>query len=76
MRLWCNKVFLFSFFPEQLVSAKVGNAKLESDLKQEKASYSDLQRTLADERKLMSTMDMEHQARLVELEQRHQEKVR
>uniref|UniRef100_A0A3B3S4F8 Kinesin family member 4 n=1 Tax=Paramormyrops kingsleyae TaxID=1676925 RepID=A0A3B3S4F8_9TELE len=64
------------FLMSELVSAKVGDAKLASDLKQEKASYSDLQRTLADERKLMSAMDMEHQARLVELEQRHQEKVR
>ncbi|XP_023700548.1 kinesin family member 4 [Paramormyrops kingsleyae] len=63
------------FLMSELVSAKVGDAKLASDLKQEKASYSDLQRTLADERKLMSAMDMEHQARLVELEQRHQEKV-
>lgn len=30
---------------------------------------------LADERNVMSTMDMEHQQQLVELEQRHQEKV-
>lgn len=35
----------------------------------------DLRKMLADERSVMSTMDMEHQQQLVELEQRHQEKV-
>lgn len=30
---------------------------------------------LADERNVMSTMDVEHQQQLVELEQRHEEKV-
>ncbi|KAG9351983.1 hypothetical protein JZ751_023234 [Albula glossodonta] len=63
------------FLMSELVSAKVTNAKMESELKQEKANYSDLQKLLADERKLMSTMDMEHQSHLVDLEQRHQEKV-
>uniref|UniRef100_A0A8C9TS50 Kinesin family member 4 n=1 Tax=Scleropages formosus TaxID=113540 RepID=A0A8C9TS50_SCLFO len=63
------------FLMSELVAAKVGNAKLESELKQEKANYMDLQRVLCDERKLMSIMDMEHQSCLVELEQRHQEKV-
>ncbi|KAL4659685.1 chromosome-associated kinesin KIF4A [Arapaima gigas] len=63
------------YLMSELVAAKVGNAKLESDLKQEKANYMDLQKVLCDERKLMSTMDMEHQSHLVELEQRHQEKV-
>uniref|UniRef100_A0A8C9VBB8 Kinesin family member 4 n=1 Tax=Scleropages formosus TaxID=113540 RepID=A0A8C9VBB8_SCLFO len=62
------------FLMSELVAAKVGNAKLESELKQEKANYMDLQRVLCDERKLMSIMDMEHQSCLVELEQRHQEK--
>ncbi|KAJ7996792.1 hypothetical protein DPEC_G00240700 [Dallia pectoralis] len=60
----------------ELVSAKTVNSKLESELKQEKANVLDLQTTLNDERKLMSTMDMEHQHHLVELEQSHQEKVR
>ncbi|KAJ8412438.1 hypothetical protein AAFF_G00127740 [Aldrovandia affinis] len=63
------------FLMSELVSAKVLTAKLESDLKQEMANYSDLQKVLCDERKVMSTMDMEHQSLLVELEQRHQEKV-
>ncbi|KAM9451565.1 kinesin family member 4 [Clarias gariepinus] len=59
----------------EVVSSKTSNAKLESELKQERANHTDLQKVLCDERKLMSTMDMEHQSRLVELEQRHQEKV-
>ncbi|KAJ8337923.1 hypothetical protein SKAU_G00368890 [Synaphobranchus kaupii] len=63
------------FTMSELVSAKVLNTRLESDLKQERANYCDLQRALFDERKLMSAMDMEHQSHLVELEQRHQEKV-
>ncbi|XP_036379797.1 kinesin family member 4 [Megalops cyprinoides] len=63
------------FLMSELVSAKVMTAKLENDLRQEQANYSDLQKVLSDERKLMSTMDMEHQSHLVELEQRHQEKV-
>uniref|UniRef100_A0A4W5Q7K0 Kinesin family member 4 n=1 Tax=Hucho hucho TaxID=62062 RepID=A0A4W5Q7K0_9TELE len=45
------------------------------DLKQEKGNVLDLQKTMCDERKLMSTMDMENQHHLVELEQMHQEKV-
>lgn len=59
----------------QLVSAKTASSKLESDLKQEKGNMLDLQKTMCDERKLMSTMDMENQHHLVELEQMHQEKV-
>ncbi|XP_073727251.1 kinesin family member 4 isoform X1 [Misgurnus anguillicaudatus] len=59
----------------EVVASKTANAKLESELKQEKANLLDMQKMLSDERKLMSTMDMEHQSRLVELEQRHQEKV-
>uniref|UniRef100_A0A673B7W5 Chromosome-associated kinesin KIF4-like n=1 Tax=Sphaeramia orbicularis TaxID=375764 RepID=A0A673B7W5_9TELE len=50
-------------------------AKLDSEVKQEKANIQDLKKTLADERNVMSTMDMEHQQQLVELEERHQEKV-
>lgn len=59
----------------ELVSAKTANAKLESEIKQEKGNAQDLRKMLADERNVMSTMDMEHQQQLVELEQRHQEKV-
>ncbi|KAF3706628.1 Chromosome-associated kinesin KIF4 Chromokinesin Chromosome-associated kinesin KLP1 [Channa argus] len=59
----------------ELVSAKTASAKLESELKQEKGNAQDLRKLLADERNVMSTMDMEHQQQLVELEQRHQEKV-
>lgn len=57
------------------MSAKTANAKLESEVKQEKGNAQDLRKMLADERNVMSTMDMEHQQQLVELEQRHQEKV-
>uniref|UniRef100_A0A4W6F464 Kinesin-like protein n=1 Tax=Lates calcarifer TaxID=8187 RepID=A0A4W6F464_LATCA len=59
----------------ELVSAKTASAKLESELKQEKGNAQDLRKMLADERNVMSTMDMEHQQQLVDLEQRHQEKV-
>ena len=59
----------------QLVSAKTANGKQESDLKQERANLLDLQKMLYDERKLMASMEVEHQQRLVELELRHQEKV-
>lgn len=57
------------------MSAKTASAKLESEVKQEKGNAQDLRKMLADERSVMSTMDMEHQQQLVELEQRHQEKV-
>ncbi|KAM9333403.1 kinesin family member 4 [Pholidichthys leucotaenia] len=59
----------------ELVSSKTASAKLESDVKQEKENAQDLRRMLVDERNVMSTMDVEHQQQLVELEQRHQEKV-
>lgn len=58
-----------------MVAAKTANAKLESEVKQEKGNVHDLRKMLADERNVMSTMDVEHQQQLVELEQRHQEKV-
>uniref|UniRef100_A0A8C1R2D9 Kinesin-like protein n=1 Tax=Cyprinus carpio TaxID=7962 RepID=A0A8C1R2D9_CYPCA len=60
----------------EVVASKAANAKLESELKQEKANVLDMQKILCDERKLMSAMDMEHQSQLVEMEQRHQEKSR
>ncbi|KAG8008289.1 Chromosome-associated kinesin KIF4 [Nibea albiflora] len=59
----------------ELVSAKTASAKLESELNQEKVNAQDLRKMLVDERNVMSTMDMEHQQQMVELEQRHQEKV-
>ncbi|KAI4882516.1 hypothetical protein NFI96_018904 [Prochilodus magdalenae] len=59
----------------EVITSKTANAKLESELKQERANHIDLQKVLCDERKLMSTMEMEHQSHLVDLEQRHQEKV-
>ncbi|KAM4544719.1 kinesin family member 4 [Odontesthes bonariensis] len=59
----------------ELVSAKTACSKLESEVKQEKGNIQDLRKMLADERNVMSTMDMEHQQQLVELEERHQEKV-
>ncbi|CAN9501651.1 unnamed protein product [Ophioblennius macclurei] len=59
----------------ELLSTKATSSKLESDVKQERGNIQDLRKMLTDERNLMSTMDMEHQQQLVELEQRHQEKV-
>uniref|UniRef100_A0A8C1Z0C4 Kinesin-like protein n=1 Tax=Cyprinus carpio TaxID=7962 RepID=A0A8C1Z0C4_CYPCA len=59
----------------EVVASKAANAKLESELKQEKANVLDMQKILCDERKLMSAIDMEHQSQLVEMEQRHQEKL-
>uniref|UniRef100_A0A8C5AS56 Kinesin-like protein n=1 Tax=Gadus morhua TaxID=8049 RepID=A0A8C5AS56_GADMO len=59
----------------ELVAAKSAAARLESSLKQEQGNLQDLSRTLAEERGVMSTMDVEHQQQRVELEQNHQEKV-
>ncbi|CAK6970838.1 kinesin family member 4 [Scomber scombrus] len=59
----------------EMVSTKSASAKLESELKQEKGNAQDLRKMMADERNVMSTMDMEHQQQLVELEQSHQDKV-
>lgn len=58
------------------MSAKTASGKLESELKQEMGNLQDLKKMMNDERNVMSTMDMEHQQQLVELEQGHQEKVR
>lgn len=57
------------------MSAKTAYSKLESEFKQEKGNVQDLRKMLVEERSIMSTMDMEHQQQLVELEQSHQEKV-
>lgn len=50
-------------------------ARLDGELKQEKGSAQDTTKMLLEERNVMSTMDMEHQQQLVDLEQSHQEKV-
>ncbi|XP_061660072.1 kinesin family member 4 isoform X2 [Syngnathoides biaculeatus] len=63
------------FLVAELVSSKTAAAKFESEFQQEKERRQDLYKMLADERIVMSTMDMEHQQQLVELEERHQEKV-
>ncbi|KAK1138191.1 kinesin family member 4 isoform X1 [Acipenser oxyrinchus oxyrinchus] len=60
---------------EELVSAKVTLTKLDNDLKQEKTNYSDLQKMMFEDRKIMAEVETEHQSHLVEQEQRHQEKV-
>ncbi|XP_077402184.1 kinesin family member 4 isoform X2 [Vanacampus margaritifer] len=59
----------------ELVSAKTVAAKIESDFQQEKANTQDLNKMLIEERAMMSAIDMEHQQHLVELEERHQDKV-
>ncbi|XP_041075610.1 chromosome-associated kinesin KIF4-like isoform X2 [Polyodon spathula] len=63
------------FLMEELVSAKVTVTKLDNDLKQEKTNYSDLQKMVFEDRKIMAEVETEHQSHLVEQEQRHQEKV-
>lgn len=68
-------ILFFSSFLFKLKSSKTACSKLESELKQEQGNTLDLRKLLTDERNVMSTMDMEHQQQLVELEQRHQEKV-
>lgn len=72
---WFSGQLLVFFHGLQVVSAKTASARLESEVKQERGTSQDLRKMLADERNVMSTMDMEHQQQLVELEQRHQEKV-
>ncbi|KAG2464027.1 KIF4 protein, partial [Polypterus senegalus] len=63
------------YLMSELISAKVKTTKLENSLTQEKNNYSDMQRLLFEERTIMAEMETQHQAQLVELEQRHQEKV-
>ena len=57
------------------MSSKTGIAKLESELQVEKANMLDLAKRLGDERHVVSTMEEDHQQQLLEMEQRHQEKV-
>ncbi|KAM6322964.1 chromosome-associated kinesin KIF4A [Podargus strigoides] len=59
----------------ELVSAKVQESKLESSLQQSKASCSDVQKMLAEERNHITEMEAEFQNHLLVQEQQHQEKV-
>ncbi|KAB0343991.1 hypothetical protein FD754_020917 [Muntiacus muntjak] len=59
----------------ELVSSKIQVSKLESNLKQNKASYADMQKMLFEERNHFAEIEAELQAELVRMEQQHQEKV-
>ncbi|XP_077330469.1 chromosome-associated kinesin KIF4A [Lithobates pipiens] len=59
----------------ELVSTKVQTSKLESNVKQCRAQYADLQKTIFEERKQMAEIDTEHQGQLMQMEQQHQEKI-
>ncbi|XP_010570687.1 PREDICTED: chromosome-associated kinesin KIF4A isoform X3 [Haliaeetus leucocephalus] len=59
----------------ELVSSKVQESKLESSLHQSKASCSDMQKMLVEERNHIVEMEAEFQNQLLVQEQHHQEKV-
>ncbi|NXT77867.1 KIF4 protein, partial [Zapornia atra] len=59
----------------ELVSSKVQESKLESSLQQSKASCSDIQKLLTEERNHIKEMEAEFQNQLLVQEQHHQEKV-
>ncbi|XP_075619114.1 chromosome-associated kinesin KIF4A isoform X2 [Balearica regulorum gibbericeps] len=59
----------------ELVSSKVQESKLESNLQQTKASCSDIQKMLIEERNHITEMEAEFQNQLLVQEQHHQEKV-
>ncbi|KAG8508179.1 Chromosome-associated kinesin KIF4A, partial [Galemys pyrenaicus] len=59
----------------ELVSSKIQVSKLESNLKQNKASCADMQKMLFEERNNFAEIETELQAELVRVEQQHQEKV-
>ncbi|NXG73574.1 KIF4 protein, partial [Baryphthengus martii] len=59
----------------ELVSSKVQESKLESSLQQSKASCSDIQKMLMEERNRITEMEAEFQNELLVREQQHQEKV-
>ncbi|XP_021262215.1 chromosome-associated kinesin KIF4A isoform X2 [Numida meleagris] len=59
----------------ELVSSKVQESKLESSLQQSKASCSDIQKMLTEERNHATEMEAEFQNQLLLQEQQHQEKV-
>lgn len=67
-----NKLILYLF---QLVSSKIQVSKLESSLQQSKASCTDMQKMLFEERNHFAEIETELQAELVRVEQQHQEKV-
>ncbi|NXN17949.1 KIF4 protein, partial [Indicator maculatus] len=60
----------------ELVSSKVQESKLESSFQQSKASYSDMQKMLMEERNHLLEREAEIQNQLLEQEHHHQEKVR
>lgn len=66
---------LIVFYPFQLVSSKIQVSKLESILKQNKASCAEMQKMLFEERNRCTEVETELQAELVRVEQQHQEKV-
>ncbi|NXI55469.1 KIF4 protein, partial [Chloroceryle aenea] len=59
----------------ELVSSKVQESKLESSLQQSKASCSDMQKMLMEERNRLTEVEAEFQKELLLREQQHQEKV-
>ncbi|NXD11940.1 KIF4 protein, partial [Nothocercus nigrocapillus] len=59
----------------ELVSSKVQESKLESSLQQKKASCSDIQKMLIEERNHVTELEAEFQNQLLLREQQHQEKV-
>ncbi|KAM6143493.1 chromosome-associated kinesin KIF4A [Erethizon dorsatum] len=59
----------------ELVSSKIQVSKLESSLKQSKASCADMQKMLFEEQNRFAEIETELQAEMVRVEQQHQEKV-
>lgn len=69
----CPKPSLALVF--QLVSSKVQESKLQSSLEQSKASCSDVQKMLMEERNHTAEQEAEFQNQILVQEQQHQEKV-
>uniref|UniRef100_A0A8C3L389 Kinesin family member 4A n=1 Tax=Chrysolophus pictus TaxID=9089 RepID=A0A8C3L389_CHRPC len=67
----CALKYLFG----ELVSSKVQESKLESNLQQSKASRSDIQKMLIEEQNHAIEMEAEFQNQLLQQEQQHQEKM-
>lgn len=63
-------------FVFQLVSSKVQESKLKSNLQQSKASRSDIQKMLIEEQNHAIEMEAEFQNQLLQQEKQHQEKVK
>ncbi|KAH0626149.1 hypothetical protein JD844_000942 [Phrynosoma platyrhinos] len=59
----------------KLVSSKVEDSKLENRLQQSKSTCADMHKMLLEERKVAADMEAEHESRLVQMEQEHQEKL-